>query len=318
MIITSARRIIRTGFVDFWRNGFLSFAAIVVITLSLLALGSMIFVGAFGRSVLAEVKSQVDINVYFALSAPETDILNLRKEIGSLSEVASTTYVSREQALAAFESKWQDNALVMQGLQELGSNPFPAALNIKAKEPGQYGGITNYLEKKNPTDSNGTPIIDKINYQENKIIIDRLGRIIPSVEQAGAIAAILLAIVAVIVVFNTIRLITFTAKDEISVMKLVGASNIYVRGPLVVSGVMYGVFSGVITLVLLATFAYWSDLLILKIAGVDVAQNFSFAINVFSKYFTVHFGELFVIIMGSGIILGGISSYIAARRYLKV
>lgn len=318
MIFTSTRRIIRTGFVNFWRNGFLSFAAIVVLTLSLTALGGLIFAGAFGRSVLAEVKSQVDINVYFALSAPEDKILAVKNEIAGLSEVASTAYVSRDQALSSFQAKWANNALIMQGLQELGSNPFPASLNIKAKEPGQYGGITNYLEKKNPVDDNGTPIIDKINYQENKLIIDRLGRIIPTIEQGGAAAALILAIVAVIVVWNTIRLITFTARDEIAVMKLVGATNIYVRGPLVVSGIMYGVFSGVIALVLLAAFAFWSDSLILKLAGVDVAQNFSFAINVLGKYFTTNFGQLFVIIMGSGVILGGISSYIAARRYLRV
>ncbi len=318
MFFTSLKRIIKTGFVNFWRNGFLSFAAIIVITLSLLAVGGLIFAGAFGRSILKEVKSQVDINVYFSLQAPEADILALRNEIARLPEVASVAYTSRGRALELFKAKWQNNVLIMQGLQEVGNNPFPASINIKAKEPGQYGGIADYLEKKNPTDDNGTPIIRKINYEENKLIIDRLGRIIPTVEQTGIIIAIILAIVAVIVVLNTIRLKTYTARDEIYVMKLVGASNVIVRGPLVISGIMYGIISGVVTLVLLAVFAYWSDLLIMRIAGVEVAQNFSFAINVFSSYFTANLGELFGIIMGAGIILGGISSYIAARRYLHV
>ena len=101
-------------------------------------------------------------------------------------------------------------------------------------------------------------------------------------------------------------------------MKLVGASNTYVRAPIVVSGIMYGIASGVIALVLIAALAYWSDTLILRVAGVDVAQNFSFAINVFSSYFTSNFGQLFSIIMGTGIVLGGLSSYVAARRYLHV
>lgn len=318
MFFTSLKRIIKTGFVNFWRNGFLSFAAIIVITLSLLAVGGLIFAGAFGRSLLKEVKSQVDINVYFSLQAPEADIMDLRNEIVRLPEVASVAYTSRGQALELFKAKWQNNALIMQGLQEIGSNPFPASINIKAKEPGQYGGIADYLEKRNPTDDNGTPIIRKINYEENKLIIDRLGRIIPTVEQTGITIAVILAIVAVIVVFNTIRLITYTARDEISVMKLVGASNVFVRGPLVISGIMYGIISGVVTLVLLAVFAYWSDLLIMRVAGVEVAQNFSFAINVFSNYFTANLGELFGVIMGAGVILGGVSSYIAARRYLHV
>ena len=290
----------------------------MVITLSLLALGGLIFAGAFGRALIADVKDQVDINVYFTLAARESDILVLQKSVDALPEVSSTSYVSRDQALSAFQAKWQNNALIMQGLVELGSNPFPASLNIKAKDPGEYGGIADYLNNKNPVDASGTPIIESINYQENKLIIDRLGKIIPTVEESGTVVAIILAIVAAIVVFNTIRLITFTAKDEIAVMKLVGANNIFVRGPLLVSGIMYGIVSGVIALVILASLAYWSDTLILRLAGVDVAANFSLAVNVFSDYFNQNFGELFVIIMGSGIALGGLSSYIAARRYLRV
>ncbi|MFA6554617.1 MAG: permease-like cell division protein FtsX [Candidatus Paceibacterota bacterium] len=318
MIFTTFKRITRTGFVNFWRNGFLSFAAIVVVTLSLCAFGAIIFTGAFGRALIADVKEKVDINVYFSLSAPEADILALQKDIRALPEVASTTYVSRDQSLNAFKKKWQDNTLIMQGLEEIGDNPFPAVLNIRAKNPGQYGSITTFLQNKNPIDSSGVPIIGKINYQENKLIIDRLSRIIPAVEKSGSIIALILVIVAIIVVFNTIRLIVFTAKDEISVMKLVGASNIYVRGPLVVSGIMYGVIGAVITLALMAGFAYWSDMVILRFAGVQIASDFSLVVNVLSTYFTQNFSQIFLIIVGAGIILGGVSSYIAARRYLKV
>jgi len=318
MILTTFKRIARGGFVNFWRNGFLSFAAVVVITLSLSAFGGLIFASAFGNSLLADVKDKVDINVYFTLSAQESDILALQKEIKALPEVSSVDYVSSAQALTDFQTKWQNNALIMQGLQEVGNNPFPAALNIKAKEPGQYGNIANFLTSKNPQDSNGTPIIDKVNYQENKLIIDRLTAIIPTVEQVGGFIALIFVLVAIIIVWNTIRLIIYTARDEIAVMKLVGASNIYVRGPFVVSGIMYGIVSAVITLILMAVFAYWSDAVVLKLAGVDVASNFSLIVNVLSAYFVHNFGEIFVLIIGSGIALGGVSSYVAARKYLKV
>lgn len=318
MIFTTLKRIIKTGFVSFWRNGFLSFAAIIVITLSLLAIGGIIFAGAFGRSLLDQVKSQVDINVYFSLTAPEADILSFQNGLNKLPEVASTTYVSSDQALAAFQSKWQNNALIMNALQEVGTNPFPASVNIKAKDPGQYAGIADYLDKKAPTDSTGAPLIDKVDYSENKLVIDRLSRIIPTVEQGGSALALILAIVAVIVVWNTIRLITYTVRDEIAVMKLVGASNVFVRGPLVVAGIMYGVVSAVISLVLIAGIAHWSDAAILRVAGVDVAQNFSFAVDVFSTYFDQHLGQISAIILGAGVLLGGVSSYVAARRYLHV
>ncbi len=318
MILTTFKRITKGGFVNFWRNGFLSFAAIVVITLSLSAFGILIFASAFGHSLLAQVKDKVDINVYFTLTAQESDIFALQKEIQALPEVLSVDYVSSTTALTNFETKWQDNALIMQGLQQVGGNPFPASLNIKAKDPGQYENIANFLTSKNPLDASGAPIIDKINYQENKLIIDRLTAIIPAVQDTGLIIALIFLIVAIIIVWNTIRLIIFTARDEIAVMKLVGASNIYVRGPLVVSGIMYGVVSAIITLIVMAAFAYWSDALVLKVAGVDVATNFSLIVNVLSAYFIANFVQIFIIIMGSGIILGGVSSYVAARKYLKV
>jgi len=318
MLFTTFKRIARTGFVSFWRNSFLSFAAVVVITLSLCALGGIVFAGAFGRSLLADVKDKVDINVYFTLNANESDIISLKKEIDALPEVASTTYISRAQALSTFRDKWQNNALIMQGLDEIGSNPFPASLNIKADDPGQYGSISNYLESKNPTDANSVPIIEKINYQENKLIIDRLSRIIPTAEKGGFILAIVFLIVAIIVVFNTIRLIIYTARDEISVMKLVGASNTYTRGPFVVAGIMYGIASGIITLLLMAGFAYWSDTIVLRLAGVDIASNFQLVVNVLSQYFIQNFSQIFILIMGSGIVVGALSSYIAARRYLRV
>lgn len=318
MIFTTFKRITRTGFVNFWRNGFLSFAAIVVITLSLSAFGGLIFAGAFGRSLIADVKDKVDINAYFTLESPESDILALKKDIEHLSEVSRVEYISRDQALVQFKAKWQGNALIMQGLDEIGSNPFPASLNIKAKDPGQYASIANFLENKSPASADGTPIIEKINYQQNKLVIDRLGRIIPAVEQTGLIVVIIFVLVSIIVVWNTIRLVVYTAKDEISVMKLVGASNIYVRGPLVVSGIMYGILSGLITLTLMAAFAYWSDAIVLRFAGVQVASDFELAVNIFSRYFIQNFSQIFMLIIGAGIILGGLPSYIAAKRYLKV
>jgi cell division transport system permease protein len=318
MIFTTFKRITRTGFVNFWRNGFLSFAAVVVITLSLLAFGGLIFASAFGRALLTEVKEKVDINIYFTLDAPENDILALQKDIRALPEVASTAYISRDQALEEFQTKWKNNALIIQGLTEIGSNPFPAALNIKAKDPSNYGDIVSFLGSKKPAKADGMHIIEKINYEENKLIIDRLSSIIPTVEQAGAVVAIIFILVAIIIVFNTIRLIIYTARDEISVMKLVGASNTYVRGPFFVSGVIYGLVSGLIAVGLLAVFAYWGDVLILKLAGVDVASNFELMVNVLSVYFVKNFSEIFTLIVGAGIVLGGISSYIAARRYLRI
>jgi cell division transport system permease protein len=317
-MFTFFKRVIRTGFVNFWRNGFLSFSAIIVLTLSLTAFGLLIFGSAFGHTLINEVKGKVDINVYFTLNADEPSILELKKTIEKLPEVDEVEYVSRDQALANFKEKWKDNTLIMQGLTEVGDNPFPAVLNIKAKEPSQYAGIATFLESKNSLSNDGTSIIDKVNYNQNKLIIDRLGRLIPAAEKSGSIIAILLVVVAIIITFNTVRLVIYTSRDEISVMKLVGASNSYIRGPFVVSGIMYGIFSGLLTLIILGVFAYYTDAAIIKFAGVQGTTDFGLIINVFSTYFRANFGQIFAIIMGSGIVLGAISSYLAVRRYLNV
>ena len=317
-MLTSSKRIIRTGFVNFWRNGFLSFAAIVVMTLSLTLLGAILFANAFGRELISDVKSKVDINVYFTLSAKPGDITDLQRTLQKLPEVASVDYISSDNALANFKDKWKDNTLILQGLDEIGYNPLPAVLNITAKDPSQYAGIADFLNGKNALTKDGSTIIDKVNYNQNKLVIDRLTRIISIVQTIGTVLAIVFIIVAVIIVFNTIRLIIYNARDEIGVMKLVGASNTYVRGPFVISGMMYGVVSGLITLGVLAIFAYYTDAAVVKLIGIEGANDFSLIVNVLARYFVTNFGQIFAIIMGSGVVLGGLSSYIAVKRYLRV
>jgi cell division transport system permease protein len=318
MIFTSAKRVIKTGFINFWRNGFLSLAAVITITLSLLAFGVLIFASAFGQTLVDQIKSKVDINVYLTLNADEADILNLKRTIEQLPEVSKVEYINRDQVLADFKDKWKDNSLILQGLEEIGDNPFPAVLNVKAKEPSQYAGISSFLEGKGSLSKGGISIVDKVNYNQNKLVIDRLGRIIPAVENTGSVLAITLVIVAIIITFNTIRLIIYTAKDEISVMKLVGASNSYIRWPFVISGIMCGIFSGIFTIILLSVMAYYSDVAIVKFAGIENANDFGLSSSVLLKYLLKNITQIFVIIMGSGIVLGAISSYLAVRRYLKV
>ncbi|MEI6057802.1 MAG: permease-like cell division protein FtsX [bacterium] len=318
MIFTNFKRITRGGFINFWRNGFLSFAAVIVITLSLTVFGGIIFISAFGHALINQVKDKVDINVYMTLAAPESDILSLQKTLQKLPEVSAVNYISSTTALTNFQTKWAGNDLILQGLNEIGYNPLPAVLNVKAKDPSQYAGIADFLSSNQALGKDGSTIVEKVNYNQNKLVIQRLSQIISAVNVAGSIIAIIFIFVAVIMIFNTIRLIVYNAKDEIGVMKLVGASNIYVRGPFVVSGIMYGVVSGVITLIILALIAHYSDVVIIKLAGIQGIDDFSVVVNILSTYFLANFSQIFSIIMGSGVVLGGISSYVAVRRYLKV
>jgi cell division transport system permease protein len=225
-----------------------------------------------------------------------------------LPEVASVTYISREQALAEFNRRHEDNTRILQGLQEIGTNPLPAALNIRAKEPSQYESVARFFEGKNALSKDGTAFIESVNYNKNKVIIDRLGTIISVVEQVGFAISIILALVAIIISFNTIRITIYHARDEIKVMKLVGASNMFIRGPFVVSGMMAGFIAAVLTLVVLYPIAYYTS---------QVTAVFSSDVTLLSYYIS-NFVQVVVVVVGSGVVLGAVSSYLAVRRYLNV
>lgn len=304
----NAKRIIKYGSIGFIRNSFVSLSTILVMTITLFVIGSLIFIGAILTTTLNQVRDKVDVNVYFVTTAPEGNILSLKKSIEALPEVKSVEYISKEQALEAFRMRHQNDQLTLQALDELDENPLGASLSIRAKETSQYEGIAKFLESDAAVTLGETPIIEKINFFQNKAAIDRLTRVIDSSEQFGLAIIIFLLIASVMITLNTIRLAIYTARDEISVMKLVGAENSYVRGPFVFEGVLYGVVAGIVTLVLFYPLTLWLG---------PITEGFFNDINIF-QYYLDNFGQIFLIIMGTGIFLGAVSSYLAVRRYLKV
>jgi len=305
---TNTKRIIKYGSVNFIRNSFVSLSTMLVMTITLFVIGSLIFIGATLNATLNQVRDKVDINVYFVPSADEGSILALKKSIEALPEVKSAEYVSREQALENFRARHQNDQLTLQALEELEENPLGASLSIRAKETSQYEGIAAFLENDAAVSPGTLPIIEKVNFFQNKVAIDRLSRTIDSAERFGIGIIIFLLIASIMITFNTIRLAIYTARDEISVMKLVGAGNWYVRGPFVFEGVLYGVVAGILTLILFYPLTLWLG---------PLTEGFFNDINIF-QYYLDNFGQIFLIIMGTGVVLGAISSYLAVRRYLRV
>ncbi|PIT96639.1 hypothetical protein COT82_02080 [Candidatus Campbellbacteria bacterium CG10_big_fil_rev_8_21_14_0_10_35_52] len=308
MLWTDTKRIIKSGFVNFWRNGFVSFASVLVMTMTLFVLGLLIFVGATLKASLNQIKDKVDVNVYFVTNALEEDILELKKSLETLPEVAFVEYVSKEKALEQFKTRHKDDQLTLQALDELGENPLGANLNIKAKEISQYEGIVEFLKNESILSAtDDIPIIDDVNPFKNKNAIDKLTKIIDSSKILGFIITTILVIASIIITFSTIKLAIYTARDEISVMKLVGASNSYIRGPFVFEGIMYGIISAIITLILFYPLTIWLG---------PITENFFGGMNLFDYYINT-FSKIFIIILGVGILLGAVSSYLAVRKYLK-
>ncbi len=309
MFWIKVKRIIRAGFFSFWRNGFISLSSILVMMVTLFVIGSVIFSSVVLKSTLDQIKEKVDINVYFVTAASENDILEMKKSLEQLPEVIKpVTYISREESLEAFRKRHENDQFTLQALEELGENPLGATLNIKAKDPSQYESIARFIESKR-TQSVGTDsIIDKVNYYQNKDAIERLTKIIKSANSLGFVLTLFLVAISILITFNTIRLVIYMSRDEISVMRLVGASDKYIRGPFFVAGAIYGFLSAIITLMIFYPLTLWLG---------GATANFFVGLNVFSYYIN-HFGQIFLIITGSGIAIGSISSYLAVRKYLRV
>ncbi len=308
MFWTNIKRVIKAGFVSFWRNGFVSLASILVMTVTLFVMGSVIFLLATLDSSLNDLKAKVDVNVYLTTTAPEADILSLQKSLKALPEVKAVEYISREKALENFKLRHAEDQPTLDALSELSDNPLAAVLNISAKEPGQYETIAAFLKSDNALSSDKQVIVSKINYDDNKTAIDLLGKIIVSAQKLSLVFTIILIITSLMIAFNTIRLAIYTSREEISVMRLVGASNKYIRGPFIICGVMYGVVAGFVTLLIFYPLTYSLG---------PATANFFSGINVY-HYYIANFGQIFGIIMGAGIFLGAVSSYLAVRRYLTI
>lgn len=303
---TFFKRVIVNGATSFWRSGSVSFATVLIMTVTLIIIGSLFFISAVLSSTLDTIKSQVDVSVYFVTTASETDIQNVEGQLKQLPQVASVTYTSRDQALAAFQARHANDTLTLEALQELGNNPLEASLAVKAKDPSEYAAIVEWLSTNNL--GPGSTLVDRINYLENKDVIDRLTAAIQTTEEVGLAIVILFALSSIIIALATIRLAIYTARDEIAVMRLVGASNMYIRGPFIVAGIISGALAAFIALILFYPATYYAG---------NTLSTWLGGFNLFTFY--IHdFPIVFLLLVGSGVLLGAIASWIGVRRYLKI
>ncbi len=285
----------------------MSLSSVFVMVVALLVMGSVIFSNALLTTTLTSLQDKVDVNVYFLSTASEPDVLELRQKIEVLPEVKEVEYESRDQVLEEFRVRHANDSTTLQALDELDDNPFGAVLNIRAKETSQYESVARFLESESVLLSNGQNIIEKVNYNQNKVVIEKLSSIIDSSQRIGLVIAIVLIFLSVLITFNTIRLAIYIAREEISVMKLVGANAMYIRGPFVVGGMLYGIIAGIITLILFYPITAWLG---------SETENFFVNINIFDYYIS-NFGQIFLMVMLGGIAIGAVSSFLAVRRYLK-
>ncbi|HTH93321.1 MAG TPA: permease-like cell division protein FtsX [Candidatus Paceibacterota bacterium] len=301
------KRVIKSGWINFRRNSVVSYAAILVTTITLTVVTGIFLFQAILNATIANVQSKVDIAVYFTADAPEDQILSLSSDLEKLPEVANVQYISADQQVLAFRDRHSNDYLTLQALDELGDNPFGGLLQVTAKDSSQYDAIAQVLQGDTDIARSNSQIIERINYSQNKTIIDKLNSLIFSARRVGLISTLILAIVSIIIMHTTIRLSIYMAREEIGIMRLVGASGSYVRAPFLVQGMLYGAFAWLLTNLLFFPLTYFAGQRLTDLLG----------INLYSYYIS-HLFSVSGLVLIIGLLLGMISSLLAVRRYLNV
>ena len=304
MILNKIKRITTTALNDLSRSVWLNIATMSIIVVALFTVTIMMAVDTIGNFALDSLQEKIDITIQFKDNAEENKILEFREDLEELQEVKSVEYISKEQALINFKESHKDNEYIEQSLEELGENPLFAVLNVKATSLGQYGSVDEYIKG----NENYDDIIEKVNFKENEKAINNFSVILKTVKDSIFGLAILFIVMSILVAFNTIRLAMYTHRVEIEIMRLVGASNWYIKMPFVVEGAILGVLGCAITIVLVFPIViYISPKMTQFLPGLELYAHF--LNNIFS--FTI-----LLLVIGIG--LGVISSLISIRRYLKV
>ena len=306
-------RTFKVGFQNFYRNGWLSVATIGIIIATLFIITIQYIILSANQLLLNDIKDRVSVSVYFKPTASEADIFSLKDELRQFQEVKEVEYISRDQAFQEFSKRNANNEILKKSLEEIGTNPFEAALNIKVYNPNDYEIIAQSVE-------NGKykEIISNVNYHKYQNVIQGVNREIKSNRRMGIILGITFTVIAILITFNSIRITMYAHRQEIEIMRLVGASNNYIRMPFVWEGIFYGIIAAAIATPLVLVY------LKVIVSGESASGSvlpFSNSIYI-AKFLKENFQKNLEIILllqlGGGALMGVISSLIAIRRYLKV
>lgn len=302
-MFTSFRRIIKSGWINFRRNSGLSVATVFIMILTLSLVTSLFLLQKSSQVLIQTLEGKMDIYVYFEKELSLEEIMEIKEEVSRLPEIKEIEYVSREEALQRFVERHRDNPVIMESLKELGKNPFLASLNIRAWDPAQYAAISSFLYNSPFKDW-----ITKTDYHQKEPAIERLISITSGINRIGIIFSLILAVVAILIAFNGVRLAIYSSKEELETMRLVGASNWFIQGPFLIQGIIVGFFAALITF------------LIFGIGLFFLSPGLEFLLLGFSifNYFINNLLIIFLIQLGVGMGLGVLSSWMAVRKYLRV
>lgn len=303
MNFTTLPRLIKAGFVSFYRNGWLSVAATGIVTFALVLISIFVLLLLLGGNVVKSIQNKIDVEVFFNDNAKVADITTIKDQLEKVENAQSVRYISKKEALEIYKGQSERNRKLVEQISEE-ENPLPASLQVKAKNSDRLDAFNPVLES-----DFAKPLIQSRSDKENRDIIQRLQRIVSFIRTLGIFISLVVLVFSVLVVFNTIRITIFSRREEIEIMRLVGASNWYIRGPFVMEGIFYGVIATVIAMLVV-----YLTVLALGPALSSYLRDINEDVP---TYFRANIGIILLVQLATGIGVGVISSIIAIRRHLK-
>ncbi|HSX46562.1 MAG TPA: permease-like cell division protein FtsX [Patescibacteria group bacterium] len=300
-------RIIKAGAQNFVRNATLAIAAIAVMVITLSIILFSVIANATFSNTIQQITDKIDISVYLKDSVTPAQRDKLLSDLRSNSNVKSVNYLSKQDALEAYKKQNQNNLDLLLAISQT-DNPLPATIQVKPKDPNKIQDIQSYLEQSSVQQLQS----DKTSYSgDRKTALDKITKAARFLKEAGFVGVIIFAFVSMLIIFNTIRMAIFNRRDELQIMRLLGASTSYIRGPFVVETVLYGVVSAALSILLC------NALFTISSSAFDASSLGLLDIKYASDYFSHNFVIILAAQLGIGILIGAASSMIATRRYLK-
>ncbi|BFT95219.1 MAG: permease-like cell division protein FtsX [Minisyncoccus archaeiphilus] len=295
------KKVLKGGWSNFRRQGFLSFATSLIIFIVVSLATSLYFFEQGVSFVSDKIRDKMDVSVYFKENVTRESILEIREKVIKMSEVKSAEYVSAEEAYERFEKNHQDDDY-LKSLWAIQVNPFSASLLIKTNQTEDYKAVSQYFKTEEMA-----PYVREVNDYKRGMVIEKFSNMANTIEKVGFFLTIFLSLVALVIAYNTVRLSIYSQRMEIKVMHLVGAKNNFIKWPFLIQGALCGFFASLVCLILFYVLFYF-----LKDSLVSITEGFDI--------YAIYMNNLSLVIMiqfGTGIGLGLISSYFAVRKYLK-
>ena len=305
--MTTLWRVFLSGANNFVRNAWLSAAAMAVMIITLtIVLFSVVANATFSYTVQT-IRDKVDISVYLKDSVDEPTRQKLISDIKKIENVRDVEYVSKEQALKNYIDINKDNIDLQLAISQT-DNPLPASLQIKVKNLDIIADIKTYLEK---------PEIEALQSDETsysgdrKEAINNIASATTFIQRAGVVGVIVFTLISILIIFNTIQMAIFNRRDELSIMRLLGASKWYIRGPFLVESLLIGVSSAVISIV------FCNAIFSINPSSLGIT-SYLLDLNYANRYFLGHFWTIVGLQLLLGLAIGVESSFVATQRYLRI